>query len=172
MTVLLTEWDEAPEGWADFDEKKLLDEVVSGALRAEGFEENVQVSVTFTDEEGIREANRSFRGMDAPTDVLSFPMLEFEKEDGSDTEWIPAKDSMDFDPDTGELLLGDIVLCIPRVLAQAREYGHSVKREYAFLLVHSMLHLMGWAHMTPDEREAMEARQREILSEMGITREV
>ena len=82
-----------------------------------------------------------------------------------------ASEADTFDPETGELLLGDIVLCIPRVLAQAKEYGHSVRREYAFLLAHSALHLIGYDHMTAEDAAEMEERQEHTLRELGICRE-
>ena len=75
-----------------------------------------------------------------------------------------------FDPETGELMLGDIVISKDRVIAQAEEYGHSVRREYAFLIAHSMLHLLGYDHMDEEERKVMEDRQREIMEKAGIPR--
>lgn len=127
-----------------------------------------QVNVLVTGEDEIHELNQTHRQIDRATDVLSFPMVEYEvpgefdflEEDGTDC----------FDPDSGELLLGDIVICADRVLSQAEEYGHSVKREYAFLLTHSMLHLMGFDHMTEEEADVMEEKQRDILEQLGITR--
>ncbi|MDO4297460.1 MAG: rRNA maturation RNase YbeY [Lachnospiraceae bacterium] len=127
-----------------------------------------QVNVLVTGEDEIHELNLTHRQIDRATDVLSFPMVEYEEpgefgfleEDGTDC----------FDPDSGELLLGDIVICADRVLSQAEEYGHSVKREYAFLLTHSMLHLMGFDHMTEEEAAVMEGKQRDILEQLGITR--
>lgn len=127
-----------------------------------------QVNVLVTGEDEIHELNQTHRQIDRATDVLSFPMVEYEvpgefdflEEDGTDC----------FDPDSGELLLGDIVICADRVLSQAEEYGHSVKREYAFLLTHSMLHLMGFDHMTEEEAAVMEEKQRDILEQLGITR--
>jgi probable rRNA maturation factor len=129
-----------------------------------------QVNVLVTGEEEIHEINLQQRGIDRATDVLSFPMAEYEVP--GDFDFLESEEEMAdcFDPDSGELLLGDIVICAQRVIAQAEEYGHSVKREYAFLLTHSMLHLMGFDHMEEQEAAVMEQKQREILDQLGITR--
>ena len=119
-----------------------------------------------TDEE-IHAMNREFRQIDAPTDVLSFPMLEYEAPgDFSGFEYQEAS----FHPESGELLLGDIVISKDKVLKQAEEYGHSPKREFAFLIAHSMLHLFGYDHMEEGERLVMEQKQRDILEHVGILR--
>jgi len=141
---------------------------MEAALLEVGCPYEAQVNLLVTDGEAIREMNRQFRGIDAETDVLSFPMQEYPapgdfsqiREDGSD----------EFDPDTGELLLGDIVINAERVILQAEEYGHSEKREYAFLIAHSMLHLTGFDHMEDMQREEMEERQRRIMDAVGIPR--
>ena len=151
-----------------FHYKKLAESVIEQSLDTEGFPYEAEVNLTLVDEERIHEINLDMRQIDAPTDVLSFPMIAYEYPadfDGVD-------DQLDdcVNPDTGEVLLGDIVICVPRVYQQAEEYGHSVKREYAFLITHSMLHLMGYDHMVPEDAELMEAHQRKILDTMGITR--
>ena len=128
-----------------------------------------QLSFTFTDDEGIAVMNKEFRNIDSATDVLSFPMLEPD-EPGKITG-ISENDPEYFDPDTGELLLGDIVISVERAYAQASEYGHSIKREIAFLTAHSMLHLLGYDHMTDEERVVMEELQEAILNEKGYFRE-
>lgn len=111
--------------------------------------------------------NREHRGIDRPTDVLSFPMLDVRTPgDLSGVEEMPDA----FDPESGELMLGDIVISKDKVIAQAEEYGHSLKREYAFLIAHSMLHLLGYDHMEDDERLLMEQRQREIMEKAKIPR--
>ncbi|MDO4321604.1 MAG: rRNA maturation RNase YbeY [Lachnospiraceae bacterium] len=127
-----------------------------------------QVSLLVTDNDEIHKMNLEHRQIDRPTDVLSFPMVNYEmpgdfsilEEDGTDC----------FEPDTGELMLGDIVISADKVLEQAEEYGHSVEREYAFLITHSMLHLMGYDHMTEDEAREMERLQEEILTKLNILR--
>ncbi len=128
-----------------------------------------QLSFTFTDDKGIAEINKEFRNIDSATDVLSFPMLE--PSEPGDITGITEDDPDYFDPDTGELLLGDIVISVERAYAQASEYGHSIKREIAFLTAHSMLHLLGYDHMTDDERVIMEDLQEAILNEKGYFRE-
>ena len=141
---------------------------VLAALEGEGVEVPCVVEVCVTDDAGIRQTNLDMRGVDRPTDVLSFPMVSYEHPgDFSVLE----ECGMDcFEPDTGELLLGDIVISADKVLEQAKEYGHSTKREYAFLLTHSMLHLMGYDHMTEEEAREMERLQEEILTQLDIRR--
>jgi len=137
--------------------RSLVKRAVKGALKYESFPYNAEVSVTFTDNEGIRELNREYRGKDNATDVLSFPMYNFLEGD------TPA------DEDTAEL--GDIVLSLERAIAQADELGHSVKREIAFLTVHSVLHLLGYDHETGEEDEKiMFAKQNEIMDVLKIKR--
>ena len=127
-----------------------------------------QVSLLITDDEGIREMNRQFRSIDAPTDVLSFPLQEYSAP--GDFSQIDENGSDEFDPDSGELLLGDIVINVSRVISQAEEYGHSQKREYAFLIAHSILHLTGFDHMEEEEREQMEEFQKRIMNAVQIPR--
>ncbi len=128
-----------------------------------------EVSLLITDNARIREMNRQFRQIDRPTDVLSFPMIQFDQP--GDFSFLEEEEPEEcFNPETGELVLGDIVISAEKVLEQAEEYGHSVKREYAFLIVHSVLHLTGYDHMVPEEAEWMEQRQRQILEQLHITR--
>lgn len=124
---------------------------------------DAQISVTITDNENIRRINKEFRNKDAVTDVLSFPMLEFDEEGN-------AEDEFDFDGD--EVVLGDIVISAERAAEQAKEFGHSFKREIAFLTAHSMLHLLGYDHERgKEEEEIMFAKQEEILNILNITRD-
>lgn len=127
------------------------------------------VNMLLTDDSAIHSMNREFRDTDRATDVLSFPMIDY-TEPGS-FDGIEEQSEQYFDPDSGELLLGDIVISVERAIAQAAEYGHSLKREMAFLTAHSMLHLFGYDHMRDDEREEMERMQEEILAKLGITRD-
>ena len=115
----------------------------------------------------IERVSTEFRNIARPTDVLSFPMIPFETPAGYD---IVEEDESYFDLDTDELLLGDIMISVDKVFAQAEEYGHSVTREFCFLVAHSMLHLLGYDHMTPGEAAVMEAKQAKALEELGITR--
>ena len=127
----------------------------------------LSVDILLCDEDQIQELNRQYRGVDQPTYVLSFPNIEF----AAPALWPDPVSAYLFDPESGELMLGNIALCKQRILSQAEEYGHTVRREYAFLTVHSLLHLFGYDHMDEDERAVMEAAQREILERVGITRE-
>ena len=126
-----------------------------------------KVELLLTMDEEIREMNREFRDIDRATDVLSFPMIAYESP--ADFAFLEEDESC-FDPDTGELMLGNIVISKQKVVEQAEEYGHTVEREYAFLIAHSMLHLLGYDHMEEEERAVMEKKQREILDGLGITR--
>ena len=127
------------------------------------------VEVTLTDDDSIHKINLEEREIDAPTDVLSFPMLEYPSP--ADFSFLDTADVGYFDPDSGELLLGDIVISLDRAKAQAEEYGHSLKREVAFLTAHSMLHLFGYDHVEDDERIEMEKMQEQILEKKGYTRD-
>jgi probable rRNA maturation factor len=151
-----------------FDAEEVACKVINEALEFEDCPYEVIVDVTITDDDGIREMNNEFRGIDKPTDVLSFPNVDYEAP--SDFSDIEDRDEDYFDPDSGELCLGDIVISIDKVFAQAEEYGHSPMREYAFLIAHSMLHLLGYDHMEPEEALVMESKQEEILKRLGITR--
>lgn len=136
------------------------------ALAAEGVAPPCEVDVLLTGDEGIRKINLEMRQVDAPTDVLSFPT--FELTPGAPPTWEDAE----LDPDTGLLPLGDMVVSMERVKAQAEEYGHSKRRELAYLVVHSVLHLLGYDHLDEGPMKArMRGREEAILSELGITRE-
>lgn len=152
----------------DFDMEKIAKNVVEAACDASGFPYEYQVSVTLTDEEGIQTINNEFRNIDKVTDVLSFPLLPVETP--GDFAFLDEVDDC-FDMETGEAVLGDIVICVPRMMEQAVEYGHSAKREYAFLIAHSMYHLFGYDHMTESEAKVMEDLQEKVLLSLGITRE-
>lgn len=153
----------------DFDIKEILDKVMNEVLLQEGCPYEAQVNLLLTDMEGIHEFNRQYRQVDAPTDVLSFPMIPFERE--ADFSVVEENEADYFDPESGELLLGDIIICAEKVEEQARKYGHSRRREFAFLTAHSMLHLCGYDHMKEDEAAVMEKKQEQVLVRLGITRE-
>ncbi len=148
--------------------EKIINDIIPAALEYEGCPYETEVNVLITDNEGIRSINRENRGIDAPTDVLSFPMIDF----GSPSDFEPVEEDEEeyFDPDTGDLVLGDIVISADKVIEQAEAYGHTPERELAFLLAHSMLHLCGYDHMDDEEREVMEKRQEEILQAAGYPR--
>ena len=147
--------------------EELAEKVVQKVLDMEGCPYDAQVNLVLTDNEEIERVNTEFREIHAPTDVLSFPMIPFE----TPADYaIVEEDQSYFDLDTDELLLGDIMISVDKVFAQAEEYGHSVTREFCFLVAHSMLHLLGYDHMTPEEAVVMENKQRTALDELGITR--
>ncbi len=153
-----------------FDLEQTVSAVAEAVLEAEGCPYQVQVNVLLTDNAGIREFNRQYRQIDRETDVLSFPNLEY---DTPGQFHIPQGQEADcIDPDSGELILGDIILSVDRIAGQAEEYGHSLRRELAFLVAHSMLHLCGYDHMEPEETAVMEQKQEQILTSLGITREI
>lgn len=152
-----------------FDIEEIVRLVAEAVLDAEDCPYETQINVLLTDNGGIHEFNREYRGIDRETDVLSFPNLDFEAagEFAIDEE----READYFDPDSGELILGDIIVSVDKVLEQAESYGHSTRREFAFLVAHSMLHLCGYDHMEEAEAKEMEAKQEAILTALGITRE-
>lgn len=154
----------------DFDINKTLEAVMNQVLHDENCPYESSVNLLITDDVGIKQFNLDFRNIDKETDVLSFPNLSFTKE--SDFENAASSEVDCFDPDSGELLLGDIIINKERVISQANTYGHSQKREFAFLVAHSMLHLCGYDHMVPEEEAIMERKQEDTLQKLGITREM
>ena len=163
------EFDEGITNDFSFDVEEVVQRVAEGVLDLEECPYEVCVNVLVTDNEGIREFNRQYRNIDKETDVLSFPNVDFQ---------VPGKFVIEeereadyFDPDSGELVLGDIILSVDRIKEQAENYGHSRKREFAFLVAHSMLHLCGYDHMEEDEASIMEEKQEATLQKLGITRD-
>ncbi len=136
--------------------RMLIRRACIAVLREEGFKGNAEVSVTFVDNEEIRRLNAQFRDKDAATDVLSFPMGE----DGV----------YDTNLDTGAQILGDVVISMERAMQQAQEYEHSFEREVCYLTVHSMLHLLGYDHMTPEEKSVMRAKEETVMTQIGLRR--
>lgn len=144
----------------------LIQTVLAASLKAEGVTVPCELDVLFTDDEGIHQINLDQRGVDSPTDVLSFPMFSFVPGEP------PTEDTAETDPATGLLPLGDMVLNLDRARAQAEEYGHSVRRELAYLTTHSILHLLGYDHMDDGpEKALMRQHEEAILAELGITRD-
>ncbi len=128
----------------------------------------IEVNVLLVDNDSIREINKEQRDINAPTDVLSFPMIDFDNpQDFSIVEEHPEEY---FNSESGELILGDIVISVEKVIEQAQAYGHSLERELAFLTAHSMLHLSGYDHIDDNERLIMEEKQETILNILGYTR--
>ena len=145
------------------DMRDLIKKAAGAALDYMGFRKDVEISVMLTDNAEIQTLNNLHRGIDRATDVLSFPMFEYD-EDGEIVE-----DYAEFN-EMGELCLGDIVISLERAQEQAEEYGHTLDREVGFLTVHSMLHLLGYDHMTDEDEREMFGYQEEILKEMGLER--
>ena len=154
----------------EFDVNKLIADLVNETIDYEKVPfKDISLNVTFTDDETIATVNKEFREIDKSTDVLSFPAIDFSKP--ADFSNIKPNDPLYFDQDTGELILGDIMISLEHAHRQAREYNHSFKREIAFLITHSLLHLLGYDHMVDSERTVMEAKQEAILNNLGLTRE-
>lgn len=147
--------------------EELARTVIEAALDYEECPYEAEVNLLLTTNEEIQKMNAEFREIDRATDVLSFPMVDYEEP--GEFGFLEEADEY-FHPETGELMLGDIVISKEKVLSQSEEYGHSPRREYAFLIAHSMLHLMGYDHMEEEERLCMEAKQRDILDRMNILR--
>lgn len=140
------------------DIEHLIEICTAAALEEEGIDDTAEVSVTLVDNEGIRELNREHRDIDRETDVLSFPL-------GDD-------DGYEIDPDNYAIMLGDIVISLEKAAAQAQEYGHSYRREVAFLITHSLFHLLGYDHVNSEEEEKeMFGKQEKVLDKLGITRD-
>ena len=141
-----------------------LQEAILAALNEEGVDVPCIIEVCITDNEGIHQTNLDMRGVDAPTDVLSFPMFDLTPGEKLQADWA--------DPDTDKVLLGDMMISLGRAQAQAEEYGHSLEREICYLAVHSVLHLLGYDHLDegPQKRQ-MRAREEAILGKLGIVRE-
>lgn len=202
MNVLITNEQDKIQAGQDIEE--LVRSAVAASLEYMGVDRDAEISVLFTDNENIRELNREHRGIDRATDVLSFPMYEFDQDGEMIDEYgeYGLGDENDIDDESGaddssdksglgyksdeyyaydeneeygelfedELCLGDIVISLERAAEQAKEYGHSFEREVAFLTVHSMLHLLGYDHMTPEDEEEMFGHQKKIMEKLGISR--
>ena len=153
-----------------FDVREILEKIMHAAMEMENCPYETTVNLLLTDNAGIREYNKDFRNLDQETDVLSFPNISFEN--AGDFTCVELSEADYFDPDSGELILGDIIISAERVLAQAHEYEHSVLREFAFLTAHSMFHLCGYDHMDEQDAAVMEAKQEEVLTRLGITRDI
>ena len=164
MTLL---FEEEGELTLPLDCQEIAEQVIDAALDYVGCPYEVEVNLLLTMNEQIQEMNANFRDIDRATDVLSFPMVDYETP--GDFDFLEERDDC-FHPETGELILGDIVISKEKVISQAEEFGHSLKREYAFLIAHSMLHLSGYDHMEEEERNEMERMQRELMEKLNILR--
>lgn len=152
----------------EFDYEALIRKVVISCLDYVKCPFEAEVSILLTDDEEIKQINQEFRDIDRPTDVLSFPAIDY----GLPGDFSGlAEDTVGyFNPESGELILGDIVISVERALVQAQEYGHTAEREIAFLTAHSMFHLFGYDHMEDEERMIMEEKQRSVLDQLQISR--
>lgn len=157
------------DGAFDFSIEEIAESVIAKVLEVEQCPYEVEVNVLITDNDGIQEYNRQMRNIDAPTDVLSFPNLDFTEP--SEFYMEPGQEADYTNPENGRIILGDIILNVDRIFSQAEEYGHSIKREYAFLIAHSMYHLCGYDHMSEEEAALMESKQENTLKLLQITRD-
>lgn len=151
-----------------FNPEEKAEEVISSVRDHVECPYDIEVSVTLVDKDTIRQVNSQFRQTEKVTDVLSFPMMEYDSP--GDFSGQAFLNSLSLPPDTEEMMLGDILLCSEVVKAQAEEYGHSELREFCFLIVHSMLHLFGYDHIEEEDRREMEEEQRKIMDRLGINR--
>lgn len=165
MTITI---DYEAEKRLDIPYEKIIREIVEESLEYEDCPYESEINVILTDDEEIRKINKETRNIDAATDVLSFPMVEFEHP----AEFLHVEEDAEsyFNLESGELMLGDIMISVDKVEEQAERYGHSKTRELAFLTAHSMLHLCGYDHMEESERIVMERKQKEILERRGYSR--
>jgi probable rRNA maturation factor len=143
---------------------KLIEKAAKLCVKKEAFEYPCEAFITLTDNASIREYNLEYRKIDRPTDVLSFPLIEYA---GGKPDIMPG----DIDPETNRVSLGDIIISVEKAKEQAESYGHSQEREFAFLAVHGMLHLLGYDHESEQEEKVMFGKQDEVLNEMGLGRE-
>ncbi len=158
---VVVEW-EVEEPFEGTVNRPFLESVLAEALVGRGLPSPAAVGLTITDDEGIRELNLRHRGIDVPTDVLSFPLQEYES---------PEKPRILFPLPPGEPLpLGDIVISYPRAVEQAQEYGHSLERELAFLTVHGLMHLLGYDHEDPAQAQQMRVQEEAVLQRLGLGR--
>ena len=154
----------------DFDKDAIAGEVVDYILKKENCPWDVEVDILITDSDEVQDYNREYRDIDKTTDVLSFPNIDWEAPADYSSVDEQEFNASSFNPETDLPILGEICLNKDRIISQADEYGHSIKREYAFLIAHSMLHLLGYDHMEDDEASVMEDKQKEYLSQLGINR--
>ncbi|MBQ3600310.1 MAG: rRNA maturation RNase YbeY [Lachnospiraceae bacterium] len=151
----------------DFDYEGLIKRVIEQVLDYEKCPYESEINIVLTNNEEIALINGEFRNIEKETDVLSFPMLSYDRP--GDFSGIEEEQGL-LHPETGELLLGDIMVSVEKVMEQAKEYGHSVERELGFLIAHSVLHLCGYDHIEAEERDVMERKQREIMDLLGLVR--
>ena len=160
---------EDERGELDEGARALMQRCADAAQKAEGVEVETAVFIEIVDDDAIQEINREQRGKDASTDVLSFPTVNYPA--GRTAGTCEALLRREYDPDAAACVLGDIIISMDHVRAQAREYGHSEQRETGYLLTHGLFHLMGYDHMTDAEKPVMRAMEEKALASIGLTRE-
>ncbi len=160
---------EDEKGLLDKQTRELMQRCADAAQRTEGVSCPLSVFISVVDDEEIRTINREQRSKDASTDVLSFPTVNYPK--GKTAGKCESLLREEYDPDTDACALGDIVISMDHVRAQAEEYGHSERRECGYLLTHGLFHLMGYDHMTDEDKPVMRAMEEKSLASIGLTRE-
>lgn len=160
---------EDEKGLLDRQTRELMQRCADAAQRTEGVSCPLSVFISVVDDEEIRTINREQRSKDASTDVLSFPTVNYPK--GKTAGKCESLLREEYDPDTDACALGDIVISMDHVRAQAEEYGHSERRECGYLLTHGLFHLMGYDHMTDEDKPVMRAMEEKSLASIGLTRE-
>ena len=160
---------EDERGMLDEPARRLMQRCADAAQAAEGVSVETAVFVTIVDDEAIRAINREQRSKDAATDVLSFPTVNYPA--GRTAGACQERLRREYDPDAGACVLGDIVISMDHVRAQAKEYNHSEERETGYLLTHGLFHLMGYDHMTDADKPVMRAMEEKALASIGLTRE-
>lgn len=144
----------------------IIQKVVNKTIEHEGIKDKFEISIIFVNNTQIQKINKEYRKIDSPTDVLSFPMIEYDK-----PGIIPHDEAcLEVDYDTGDILLGDIAISLEKAYEQSKEYGHSFEREVAFLTLHGMLHLLGYDHIDEEDRVLMRQKEEEILNILKISR--
>lgn len=136
---------------------QLLEKIIAHALETETRRSDFEVSLTITDNENIRQINKEYRDMDKETDVLSFPLINFQEDEN------PWQNPENLNPESGEIMLGDIVISYEKAVAQAQEYGHTLNRELCYLCVHSVMHLLGYDHMNDEDKARMRKHEEAVL---------
>lgn len=144
---------------------EIINDVIKTALEVEGVVDDVEVSVSFVDNEEIQKLNKYYRGIDSPTDVLSFPLVEFEE----------IYYDVDLPDETNEDIqkvepIGDIVISLEKAMQQSIEYGHSFEREVAYLTAHSMFHLLGYDHESDEDKKIMREKEETVMAKLNIGR--
>ena len=152
--------------------KKYIDDISKSLISAENTlklsSKNVEVSITFVSRLEIKKMNRETRGINKVTDVLSYPTLLTEGCGIIDKKISKKAYPYDINPETGNIVLGDILICVPRCVQQSRKYGTTKTREICYLSVHGLLHLLGYDHMTDEDKKVMRAKEEEILQTINI----